>query len=111
MLTTIKKIFGFKVKENIETVNIATLEQAKKEDHDRILAKARQEREDRERRDRERMRTVDSGIDNYSNPLNHINSSFDDDSSRNRKHDSGFSDSNSFTHNTYGGGGGGSSGD
>lgn len=115
MLNTVKKLFGFKVKETVEPVNISTLEHAKKEDHERILAKARQERADRERRERERMRTSDSGSDIYSNPLhplNPINSTFDEDSSsRHRKHDSGFSDGGSpvYHHNTHVGDSGGHS--
>jgi hypothetical protein len=114
MLKTVKKLFGFKVKETEEKVSISTLEHAKKEDHDRILAKARQERADRERRDRERMRTSDSGSDVYLSPyhpLNPIHNTFDDDSSsKHRKHDSGFSDGGSPTyHHTHGGDSGGHS--
>lgn len=119
MLKTVKKLFGFKVKETEEKVSISTLEHAKKEDHDRILAKARQERADRERRDRERMRTSDSGSDVFSNPLHPLNpispinfNNFDDDSStRHRKHDSGFSDGGSpvYHHNTHVGDSGGHS--
>lgn len=39
MLTTIKKLFGFKSKEVEDVVAVSTLEHAKKEDHARILEK------------------------------------------------------------------------
>lgn len=114
MLTTIKKLFGFKSKETEEVVSVSTLEHAKKEDHDRILAKARQERADRERRERERVRTADNGSDVFSNPLHPLNpisplnnTFYDDDTStKHRKHDSGFVDSapayTPHTNNNYG---------
>lgn len=71
MLTTIKKLFGFKSKEVEDVVAVSTLEHAKKEDHARILEKARQERLDRERRERERMRTSDSGSDVFLTHYTH----------------------------------------
>jgi len=134
MLDTVKKLFGFKVKETKQPIEPSVLEKAKKEDHDRILEKARREREERERRDRERMRTADNGSDVFSNPLHPLNPNsplnntfYDDDvSTKHRKHETGFVDSapihTPHNNNTYGdsnntttsgggGGGGGNSSD
>lgn len=114
MLDTVKKLFGFKAKEPKKTIEPSVLEKAKKEDHDRILEKARREREERDRRERERMRTADSGSDILSNPLHPLNpisplnnAFYDDDTStKHRKHDSNFVDSapvhTPHTNNNYG---------
>lgn len=114
MLDTVKKLFGFKVKETKQPIEPSVLEKAKKEDHDRILEKARREREERDRRERERMRTADSGSDILSNPfhplnpISPLNNTFydDDTSTKHRKHDSGFVDSapvhTSHSNNNYG---------
>lgn len=122
MLKIIKKVLGFKVKEDEESPTISSLESARREDHDRILANARRDKEIREKRNRESMRAKDSSSDGYLNPLsplNPINNTFDDDSTRHRKHDSGsgsfvdsgFTGSHSHSHGgDSGGGGGGDSG-
>ena len=114
MLDTVKKLFGFKVKETKQPIEPSVLEKAKKEDHDRILEKARREREERDRRERERMRTADSGSDILSNPLHPLNpisplnnTFYDDTSTKHRKHETGFVDSSPVVHthhtnNNYG---------
>lgn len=118
MLDTVKKLLGFKVKETKQPIELSVLEKAKKEDHDRILEKARREREERDRRERERMRTADSGSDILSNPLHPLNpisplnnTFYDDTSTKHRKYDTSGSDvpSPAYHHNTHGGDSGGHS--
>lgn len=125
MLTTIKKLFGFKVKdeEDEHVQAISTLDHAKREDHARVLEKARREREERDNRNRERIGSRTSNDDMLTNPmhplnpLNPINSStFSESTSKHRRHDTS-SDGGSITPHTHGhhggdgdSGGGGSDG-
>lgn len=116
MLTTIKKLFGFKVKEEEDehVQAISTLDYAKREDHARVLEKARREREERDNRNRERIGSKTSNDDiliNPLHPLNPINSStFSESTSKHRRNDTS-SDGGAITpHGHHGGDSDGNSG-